>query len=215
LLSIPSHPCPAPGRETWRRRGRAHRTPPLSPSEPDRLDPSHRARTRLQHAAARSTRQSRPLFTLLPARAVSWPPLDTAGAPSPVYKKPPFFPEKIHAITRNLLDNVSLSPVPYVELADLDIPADHRPFPALRSLPRRAACWRWPRRTSGAALHPRRLFPPPPVSSPSAALLPVALAVYSSSWGRRPPPYRFGYNALTGGPLRSGHIFFSSAPGTS
>jgi hypothetical protein len=159
-LSSPSPLCPDPGRETWKAWRKTTRTPHLSPSEPDRLDPFHRARTLMQHAAARSTRQRRPLFTPLPARAVSWPPLDTAGAPSPAYKKPPFFPEKIPTIPSTSLDNVSLSPVHYVELADLDIPADHHPFPALRSHPRRSACRRRPRRTSGAVLHPRRRSPP-------------------------------------------------------
>jgi hypothetical protein len=40
------------------------------------------------------------------------------------------FPEKIRLTSLSLLDNVSLSPVPYVELAGDDILADHRLFPA-------------------------------------------------------------------------------------
>jgi hypothetical protein len=43
---------------------------------------------------------------------MSWPPLDTAGAPSPVYKKPPFLTGKMHNSFLYLLDNISLSLVP-------------------------------------------------------------------------------------------------------
>jgi hypothetical protein len=153
----------------------------LSPSELDHLDPSHRARTRMQHAAARSTRQRRPLFTPLPARAVSWPPLDTAGAPSPAYKKPPFLPEKMHAITRDLPDILSSSLSPYFELAGNVVLAGHRVFPAFQCFPRRCTCWRWPRRTTAAALHPRRRSPSPPVSLPVTATLPGSLSLLSQS----------------------------------
>jgi hypothetical protein len=152
--------------------GRTHRTPPMSPSEPDRLDTSHRARTLLQHAAARRPRQNQALPLPRPTHTVYWPPLDLAGAPSPAYKKPPFFPEKNHTIPSTSLDNVSLSPVPCVELADLDRSAEHRAFPAVLSFPRCCACWRWRRRAPAATLHPRRRSPSPPVSSPCAALLP-------------------------------------------
>jgi hypothetical protein len=84
----------------------------MSPSEPDHLDPSHRARTLLQHAVARRPRQNPALPLPRPTRTVCWPPLDTAGAPSPTYKKPPFFPEKVPTIPSTSLDNVSLAPVP-------------------------------------------------------------------------------------------------------
>jgi hypothetical protein len=104
VLALPSHticpntsaPC-SPSHPTWPNSEENHRsTPSLSPSELDRLDPSHRARTRMQHAASRSTRQRRPLFTPLLARAVSWPPLDTACAPPPAYKRPPLLNGKMH-----------------------------------------------------------------------------------------------------------------------
>jgi hypothetical protein len=91
---------------------------------------------------------------------VYWPPLDIAGAPSPAYIKPPFFPEKNHTVPSTSLDNVSLALVLSVELADLDVPAGHRTFPALLSIPRSCACWRWRRRTPAAVLHPRRRSPP-------------------------------------------------------
>jgi hypothetical protein len=141
----------------------------MPPSEPDHLSPSHRARTLLQHAAARRPRQNPALPLPRPTRTVCWPPLDIAGAPSPAYIKPPFFPEKDRTIPSTSLDNLSFAPVHSVELADLDVPAGHRTFPALRSCPRRCTCWRWRRRTPAAALHPRRRSPSPPVSTPATA----------------------------------------------
>jgi hypothetical protein len=59
---LPTVPWPLPSRspvspaQTMAMRhgwhgGRTHQTPPMSPSEPDHLDTSHRARTLLQHAA--------------------------------------------------------------------------------------------------------------------------------------------------------------------
>jgi hypothetical protein len=89
-----------------------HWTPPMSPSEPGQLDTSHRARTLLQHAVARRPRQNPALPLPRPTRTVCWPPLDTAGAPSPTYKKPPFFPKKIRTIPTTSLDNLCLAPVP-------------------------------------------------------------------------------------------------------
>jgi hypothetical protein len=105
-------PAQAPAvRHGWHG-GRAHRTPPMPPSEPDHLSPSHRARTLLQHAAARLPRQNPALPLPRPTHTVYWPPLDIAGAPSPAYIKPPFFPEKNHTIPRTSLDNLSFAPVP-------------------------------------------------------------------------------------------------------
>jgi hypothetical protein len=84
----------------------------MSPSEPDHPSARERARELLQRTVTRRPRQNHALPLPQPTRTVYWPPLDTAGAPSPAYKKPPFFPEKIHTIPSTSLDNVSLSPVP-------------------------------------------------------------------------------------------------------
>jgi hypothetical protein len=89
--------------------------------------------------------------------------------PPLAYKRHPRLLRITHLTHRNLLDNISLSPVPYVELGDLDRPVDHHPFPALPSLPRRSACGRWPRHDSSAAEAPRRRLLPAQVSSPTTA----------------------------------------------
>jgi hypothetical protein len=116
-LSTPHLPARTPAVRPGRRGRQSNQTPSLSPAELDHLDPSHRARMRMQPAAARSTRQRRPLFTPLPARAVSWPPLDTACDPSPAYKRPPFFPKKTHTTFLYLLDIISLEVASWFELA--------------------------------------------------------------------------------------------------
>jgi hypothetical protein len=51
-----------------------------------------------------TSRQSHALPLPQPTRMVSWPPLDTACAPSPAYKRPPFLPEKTHTTFLYLLD---------------------------------------------------------------------------------------------------------------
>jgi hypothetical protein len=191
-LSTPHLPAQTPAVRPGRKGRQSHRTPSLSPSEPDRLDPSHRARTRKQHATARSTRQRRPLFTPLPARAVSWPPLDTTGAPSPAYKRPPFLPEKTHTTILYLLDIVSLEVASWFELAGAgrapgrpDIPGVPEPPSSRRldkveeeELLRRSATRR------RVPCLPRRA-PPPRPSSPS---------VSSCAWVEsRATTYRFGF----------------------
>jgi hypothetical protein len=136
-----------------------------------------------------TSRQSHTLSLPQPTCTVSWPPETILLAPSPVYKKPPFFPKKIHAITRNLPDILSSSLSSYFELAGNVVLAGHRPghraFPAIPCLPRRAACWRWPRRTPTAALHPLRRSPSPLVSLPVAATLPGSLSRSRPSRARK------------------------------
>jgi hypothetical protein len=135
----------------------------------------------MQHAATRNTLQRRPLFTPLPARAVSWPPLDTACAPSLAYKRPPFFPEKIHTIPSTSPDILlSLLSLP-IELAGAGqapraprVPGDSDAAPTYR---RSRAAEKDPhsrRDTSpspmtAAGEHPQ---PPPP------SRLPLALALH-------------------------------------
>jgi hypothetical protein len=84
-----------------------NRTPTMPPSEPDHPDLSHRARTHLQHTAARSTRQRRPSSLPQPTPAALSPQIHSPRAPSPAYIKPPFFPEKIPTIPSYLLDIIS------------------------------------------------------------------------------------------------------------
>jgi hypothetical protein len=130
----------------------------------------------MQHAATRSTRQRRPLFTPLPARAVSWPPLDTACAPSPAYKRPPFFPKKIHTIpstSQTTSSLLSITPSSSPEPAELP---ERLAFPATRTLPRPTAGPGQLRKTSSTAVTPRcrqvllplHCTPSPPSSLPAA-----------------------------------------------
>jgi hypothetical protein len=107
----PSPLCPDPSRETWRRRVRTRPDPHLWP-----LLLSLSLITLLRHRVPNITtappdmptsRQSHALPLPQPTHTVSCPPLDTAGAPSPAYKRPPFFPEKIHTTSLSLLNVVS------------------------------------------------------------------------------------------------------------
>jgi hypothetical protein len=70
LSLTPLHRFP-PSHPTWPKgEGNPPQPPCLSPSKLDHFDASHRARTRMQHAAACSTRQSRP--SSLPCPSPSW-----------------------------------------------------------------------------------------------------------------------------------------------
>jgi hypothetical protein len=91
-----------------------------------------------------------------------------------------------------LLDNISSFPSPWFEHAGDDIPADHRPFPALLSHPRRSACGKWPRRPPAATLRPRRRSPSPPVSLPVAASSQCSRSLCRRAGEEDFPRYRFG-----------------------
>jgi hypothetical protein len=71
---------------------------------------------------------------------------------------------------------------------------------------RDAADWRWPRRPSSAALHPRRRSPSPPVSSPSAASSQYSRSFVLVRLGKKTP--QDTDSILTGGPLRSGPLYY-------
>jgi hypothetical protein len=163
----------------------------------------------MQHAAARSTRQRRPLFTPLPARAVSWPPLDTAGAPSPSYKRPPFFPENIHTTSLSLLDIVSQQFASQFELAGARRAPGHAAIPGDSEPP---PTYRRSRAAEKDSLRRRDTPPSPPVlsaPSPAAVLLPVTTAVSPLCLEEEDDPDTdSGCVILTGGPLRLGPLFF-------
>jgi hypothetical protein len=151
----------------------------LLPSEPDHPSARKRARELLQRTVTCRPRQNHALPLPRPTRTVSCPPLDTAGAPSPAYKRAPCWPEKIHTTSLSPLDIVSHGFASWFELAGAGrapgcprVPGVPEPPSSCRqykvdedSLRRRTA----PRRRLPSL--PRRApppccsQPPPPVSS--------------------------------------------------
>jgi hypothetical protein len=184
LNSSASCPLPYP---TWPKEGGK---PPqhlsLSPSEPDHYEASHRASKLPQHSSTCRTRQPCPLFTPLPARAASCPPLDTARAPSPAYKRSPFLTEKIHTNPSYLPDILISLLALAIELAGVGrapntpaVPGNSDAAPTYR---RSRAAEKDP--------HRRRDTSTPPVSTPTPAFSQTPLSLFPVGWGRR-PRYRF------------------------
>jgi hypothetical protein len=126
-----------------------------------------------------TSRQSHALPLPQPTRTVCWPPLDTACAPSPAYKRAPCWPEKMHTTTLSLLDILFSLVARRFELAGVDrapgrprVPGVPEPPSSCRQykveeeeILRRSAT---PRRLPCL---PRRATPPRP-SSPSVSSAP-------------------------------------------
>jgi hypothetical protein len=196
-LSTPCLPCPDPGLETQKKGGEQpgppHLWPLLLSLSLVTLPRHHVPNVTLAPLDMPPSRQSHALPLPQPTRTVSCPPETILRAPSPVYKKPPFFPEKIDTTTLSLPDNLLSALDHPVELAGASRSPRPPPVPSKPGDPPTR------RRSRVAEKHPRSRpapSPPLPVAAgefPDHRLLPVARSLCFVGLGKKPPriPIRF------------------------